>query len=75
MNKQYHTLKNQYNFLNLNNETDYKCQGGACTCKYTELNTKTRTLYDIEQKQKFQTENGTDYQANMFKRIKSRGTW
>ena len=72
MNKQYNTLKNLYGFSNLNNETHYKCEGGSCTCKYLDLNTNNRTAYDLAQKEIFKSENGTDYQSNMFERFKTR---
>ena len=70
MNKHDNTQKNQYSFSTLNNESAYTCQGSGCSCQYTDLNSNNRTEFDIAQKQKYQSQNTTDYGANMFKRFK-----
>jgi hypothetical protein len=65
MNNQYSSTKNNYDFSNLKNETNYSCQN-SCTCKFLGV----RTEFDKKQFDIISKLNNTDYATNMFKSYK-----
>jgi hypothetical protein len=69
MNKQYNSKKTLYDFSTLKNETNYKCSGSQCTCKYLD----NRSEYDKNQYLQYQKLNNINYGVNMYQNFKKTG--